>query len=320
MTGGVAHPDTPAVVVERYAFEYGNGTRALRDVSLTACGGEAVGLLGPNGCGKTTLLRAIARAGTRAVAGIDLRDRAERPSLVLDRPVFQPWLSGRANAVALLRMRGLSGEEAAGRVERALSTFGLGDVADRPVSGYSRGTEHRLGLAVGFATEAPCTLLDEPLAGLDPAAREILAAEIRRAASAGRCTILSTHDPEFARGACDRVAFMADGRILAVDRPSAFLETLSMETRVEFDPGVPLREHELRRASDDLPDGVSGPAVEDATVVYRVADPARSLPGLLGAWLGAGLDVRTLRIREPDLRDAYFAITGQRLERAAETR
>ncbi|MDX1396104.1 MAG: ABC transporter ATP-binding protein [Gemmatimonadota bacterium] len=317
MTGDAARPAPAAVVVERYAFEYGDGTRALRDVSLTARAGEAVGLLGPNGCGKTTLLRAIARAGTRPVAGIDLRAISDTPSLVLDRPVFQRSLSGRANAVALLRMRGLSGETAAARAARALARFGLEDVADRPVSGYSRGTDHRLGLAIGFAAEASCTLLDEPLAGLDPAARQRLATEVRGAASAGRCVILSTHDPEFARTACDRVAFMADGRVLAVDRPSVFLDALSLETRIEIDPGAALEDHEIGRVSD-LPDGVSGPTLEETTVVYRVADPARSLPGLLGVWLGAGLDVRMLRIREPDLRDAYFAVTGQRLERAGE--
>ena len=299
------------VRVEGLGFVYPDQTVALRDVCLTADRGAVLGLLGPNGCGKTTLLRAIARAAHRRAPDITLRGD-DPPSLALDRPVFQGWLSGRDNAIALLRLRGEIPTEAARRADEALARFDLDDASQRAVSSYSRGTEHRLGLAIAFAARTDCLLLDEPLAGLDPAARERLGAEVRAAADAGRCVILTTHDPAFAAARCDRVGFMTDGRLLEVDAPSTFVRTLSDEARI--DVSFAAAGHPGGSVLEGLPEGITGVEKDGANLTFRTPHPATSLPGLL-AWLfGEGARVTAVRVREPSLREAYFQVTGQRLE------
>ncbi|MFV1986031.1 MAG: ATP-binding cassette domain-containing protein [Gemmatimonadota bacterium] len=311
MTIAAPSGDQVEVCVSGLGFVYPDRTVALRDVSLAADRGAVLGLLGPNGCGKTTLLRAIARAAHRPTPEIALRGD-NPPSLALDRPVFQGWLSGRDNAIALLRLRGEAPTEASRRADEALARFDLDDASQRAVSSYSRGTEHRLGLAIAFAARANCLLLDEPLAGLDPAARERLGSEVRAAANGGQCVILSTHDPAFAATLCDRVGFMTDGRLLEVDVPSSFVANLSDDARIDisFAPGG----YPGGSVPEELPAGITRVEKDGDHLTFRTPDPATSLPGLLEWLFGAGAHVTAVRVREPSLQEAYFQVTGQRLK------
>jgi len=189
--------------------------------------------------------------------------------------------------------------------------FGLDAVADRPVSTYSRGIAHRLGLAVAFATKAGLVLLDEPLAGLDPAARDQVADVLCACVGAGTTVVLSTHDPNFAAANCDRVAFLADGRLLAVETPSSFIASVGGETRIDIRFGQ--TEAPFERLPPP-PTGIHERARTPGGISLGVEDPPRALPLAL-TWLsGAGVRVSSVDVREPGLREAYFKVTGQRLE------
>jgi ABC-type multidrug transport system ATPase subunit len=298
------------VTVEDLRFAYPDGSVALEGLSLKARRGEILGILGPNGCGKTTLLRAIARSAQRSDHAIMLQSSIP-PSLALDTPIFQGWLSGRDNAISLLRLRGLGPGDAVRQADASMARFGLEDVARRPVSSYSRGNAHRLGLAVAFASDAFCLLLDEPLGGLDPKARDDFARELRTAAGEDRCVVLSTHDPEFAGAHCDRVGFMAGGRLLAVEAPDLFLAEVAGDARIDvaFSPG---RAPEAG-LYDDLPPGIADVSIEVGAASFHAADPSASLPDLLAWLLGAGARVLSVRVREASLRDAYHRVTGEPL-------
>ena len=298
--------------VDGLGFRYPDGTVALEPVRLCVEAGEVVGLLGPNGSGKTTLLRAVARAALRAEGTVRIEpDRAAAVALALDRPVFRDWLSGPANLEALLRLRGLGRDEARRRAERWIERFGLSHVVERPVGAYSRGMTQRLGLACAFAADAGVLLLDEPLAGLDPSARERLVAALGSARAAGAAIVLSTHEPDFATRECDRVAFLSAGRIVALDRPSDLLARISKDTRLVI--GV---RGETIPDPDRLgtpPQGIGGVERAPDGLVLFARDGSAALPAGLGWLLGQGVEIARVEIREPGLRDAYFALTGESL-------
>lgn len=298
----------PQIRVEGLGFRYPDRTPALHDVDLTVARGEVFGLLGPNGCGKTTLLRVLAHAGHREHPAVFLAD-PEPPALALDRPAYQTWLSGEDVLAALLKMRGLAVTRET--VAAALARFDLQEAAGRPLSSYSRGTAQRLQLAVAFASETRCLLLDEPLAGLDPGARERFIDSLRSFSSSGTTVVLTTHDPGFAEAVCHRVGFMAGGKLLAVDTPDSFLQGLDGGGRVEvtFAHGGRPAENAL----GETPPDVSGFNWTDAGVDIQAADPGGALSGALEWLLAGGAKIATISVREPGLRDAYFAVTGRRL-------
>jgi len=291
------------------SFSYRDGTAALREVQLTLERGEIVGLLGPNGCGKTTLLRAIARAADLPNPAVSFA-HSDSVTLALDRPIFRTWLSGRENAIIQLRLRGMDAVEAERESLIWMEHFGLGEAADRKVGAYSRGTVHRLALAISFATRPGLLLLDEPLAGLDPSARARLADLLAESAAMGSTALFSTHDPDFASGHCDRVGFLADGRLLAIDHPASFLEAVAGKTRIDIrftEAGVPW---------DTLPPPPPGIAEHGRSPVrlsLEVEEPESALPLALKWLSAAGARVAGVDVREPDLRDAYFDVTGQPL-------
>lgn len=303
------------VAAEELTYAYPDGSPALRGLSLEVREGERFGLLGPNGSGKSTLLRLVAGTvpnGLRRAAGVDgARDRC----LVPDQPVFRPWLTGTENAVALLRLRGAPAGKAREAAAAWLDRFGLAEDADRPAGTYSSGMRRRLALAAAFAAEARLLLLDEPLAGLDPGGRDILAAALSDHAASGRTTMFSAHDPDFAAAHCDRIAFIAAGRCAAADTPARLLDRVGVRPRVEIRFAAPAAPDPARLG--EPPSGVR-PAVWSAeTVTLEVDDPRRALPDALAWVLRGDAAIAAVDVRTPTLADAFLALTGRPLEEDA---
>lgn len=244
----------------------------------------------------------------------------ERPSgasLAPDRPVFREWLGGLDNATALLRLGGRTPAEARTAASEWLGRFDLAGAAARRVGTYSRGMETRLGLAVAFASGAPALLLDEPLAALDPAGRALLAGALAEARTARRAILLTTHDPSFAERSCDRVGFMRAGRLVAIDTPAALLAALGEHTRIEVTLTDVRAGADAVGATADLdasPGVRAARALDRDRLVLEVDEASEALPAALERLFRAGVGVRSVRVRPPDLGEAYFAITGTRLE------
>lgn len=308
-----------ALRVDGLRFRYPDGTLALEAVDLAVEAGEVVGLLGPNGSGKTTLLRTVARAALHANGSVRIAPEGSGPpALALDRPVFREWLSGSANLEALLRFRGISANRARRRAAAGIEEFGLSDVSGRPVGSYSRGMAHRLELALAFASGTGVILLDEPLAGLDPSARERFVEALGTARARRAAILLSTHEPDFAARVCDRVGFLAAGRLVALEPPADLLARISGDTRLVIGVrgGSPPDPEDL----GPPPEGISAaePGPDGLVLVAREASAA--LPAGLAWLLARGVEIETVEVREPGLRDAYFALTGERLGPPADRR
>jgi heme exporter protein A len=177
------------------------GRRVLKGVTLRAQGGSVVAVTGPNGTGKSTLLKIVAgllrptRGEIRlTVKGTDLSEpglRRRSVGYVAPDLALYPELSGRENLVFFARVRG-GGATIEPQV--ALQTVGLGDRADDPVSVYSSGMRQRLRLALATLFEPPLLLLDEPGLALDAGGVAMLEELIAARKRAGALVLLATND------------------------------------------------------------------------------------------------------------------------------
>jgi iron complex transport system ATP-binding protein len=197
--------------------------RVVEGVSLAVSAGEVVGLVGCNGSGKTTLLRGAlglirsasgeSRIGGEPVGALTLQERAKRVGyLPQERIVGWNLPAWRVAALGVP----LRPPAAARRVAlEALDRAGAAHLADRGVLDLSGGERARVLLARLLATEAPLLILDEPIAGLDPAA-QIHTLDILSAHAADGGAVLATlHDLRAAARHCDRVVVLAQGRVIA---------------------------------------------------------------------------------------------------------
>jgi heme exporter protein A len=204
----------PAIELEGLERSYGERV-ALAGVSVRVEPGQTLAVLGPNGAGKTTLLRVLAgllrpHAGSVRVLGAELPGEAwrlhGRVGYLAHEPLLYRELTGRENLVYQARLHRLNGS----RVDEALAAVGMERRADEPLRELSRGMVQRLAAARAVLHEPPLLLLDEPRAGLDPVAAELLEPLIGR--PSGRTRVLVTHDIEGALAEADVALGLKGGR------------------------------------------------------------------------------------------------------------
>ncbi|QCI69406.1 ABC transporter ATP-binding protein [Phreatobacter stygius] len=216
------------------------GLRVLVDVSFAVGRGETLGLIGPNGAGKTTLFNVITgflspdRGGVR-FAGTDIvgmkPDQRVRAGLVrtFQKSMVFPELSARENIALAARARRGAGyrwrssasvtAEADGAAEALLGRARLGHRADEKVGNLSYGDQRIVDVLISLAMAPKLLLLDEPTAGLARQEAERLV-ELVRNHDDEVAIILIAHDLDIVFGACDRVAVLDLGRLIAIDTPA----------------------------------------------------------------------------------------------------
>jgi len=203
-----------------FTVRYGR-TTALDNVSLRICPGERVAVVGPNGAGKTTLLRALAKNSPAAVV-----PQTIPADLAMTARDFT--MLGRTAHLSAWRAPSKRDVEA---VEKALASVDALTLADRRMDAMSGGERQRLALAMALATEAPCLVLDEPVAHLDFRRRDEFFALLSRL---DKTILMALHEMPFDTGFFTRAILMSSGRIVADGDPGQVLseENLSAAYRV----------------------------------------------------------------------------------------
>jgi ABC-2 type transport system ATP-binding protein len=218
-------------------------TVAVDHLDLTIAPGEVFGLLGPNGAGKTTTIRVLntllpLQEGRIEVGGDDV---ATHPMAARRRLGYVPQqlsiegaLTGRQNVTWFARLFDVPARERAARVDEALASMDLLDVADRKAGTYSGGMIRRLELAQALVNHPPLLVLDEPTVGLDPIARAGVWERVREMQAAyGMTVLLTTHYMDEADELCDTVALMHHGRLQAVGAPTVLRGQIGPEATLE---------------------------------------------------------------------------------------
>ena len=209
-----------AIDVHRLNKRFGD-KHVVKDVSLRVARGEIFGFLGPNGSGKTTSIRMMCGlltpdSGSGTCLGYDIvRDSAQikrRVGYMTQRFSYWEDLSIRENLDFVARVYGMPDRHAT--VARALDGLGLASRADQLTGALSGGWKQRLALAACMLHEPELLLLDEPTAGVDPAARRDFWEELHRLAAQGISVLVSTHYMDEAER-CHKLAYIAYGKLMA---------------------------------------------------------------------------------------------------------
>src|SRR5215831_14809554 len=197
---------------------------AVDHVSLQVEAGEVMGLLGPNGSGKTTILRILTgyllpSSGTARIADVDIVDnalvaRAQVGYVPEDVPLYS-WMGVREFLAFMARLKGLAGEAMTRAVDAGVERLALGDVQRLLIGKLSRGYRQRVAIAQALLGNPDLLILDEPTNGLDP--RQIIEMRGHIRALAGERTVLVTsHILGEIERVADRVAILVEGRLLGV--------------------------------------------------------------------------------------------------------
>jgi ABC-2 type transport system ATP-binding protein len=306
-----------AIVVDDLKKRYGE-VQALDGVSFAVREGEVFGLLGPNGAGKSTTVRVLVTlthpdAGSASVAGRDVRTERNAVRHVIgyvpqDSGVDQ-YGTGRENLLLQGRVQGMSGRALRSRAEELLELVGIADAADRIVKNYSGGMRRRLDIALGLVHRPRVLFLDEPTTGLDPEARVAMWSEVSRLAEAESLTILlTTHYLEEADQLADRLAIVSQGKIVVEGTPAELKAGLQGDAvHVELENGAVDAARSVLSGVGARPEQV----LDGRTIVSRVENGGRALPGIISALERAGIGVASVSLSRPSLDDVYLHFTGR---------
>ncbi|RCW42762.1 ABC-2 type transport system ATP-binding protein [Halopolyspora algeriensis] len=210
-------------------------TTAVADVDLDVPRGAVLGVLGPNGSGKTTTIRMLLgltqpTSGSAELLGHAMPEHAGRAlprvGALVEGPGFHPFLSGRENLLRCAAVEPeLAGAARRGAVEEALERVGLTGAARRGYRGYSLGMKQRLGLAAALLTPRDLVVLDEPTNGLDPAGTREIRRIIADLHAAGTTVLLSSHLLAEVEATCTHVAVLQRGSLLTQGELTSLLES-----------------------------------------------------------------------------------------------
>jgi ABC-2 type transport system ATP-binding protein len=216
-----------AVDIQQLTRRFGALTAVSR-LTLQIARGEVFGLLGPNGSGKTTTIRMLCGLldpsdGTASVAGLDIRAAPERVKMQIgymsQRFGLYEDLTVAENLDFYGGIYGLRGRARADRMAEVVGFLGIGARLGQLAAQLSGGWKQRLALGCALLHRPPVLFLDEPTAGVDPAARRNFWATIHDLARAGTTVLVTTHYMDEAQR-CDRLAMMSLGHLIALGSPA----------------------------------------------------------------------------------------------------
>jgi len=303
------------IVVRDLTKRFGDRT-AVAGLSFEVRPGEVFGFLGPNGAGKTTTVRMLTAmlrptSGTAEVAGVPLAadgiELRRRIGVMPESAGLYLKLSVNDNLAFFAGLHGFAGAAADARIARALAAVGLEERRHDLAGTLSKGLRQRAALARTLIADPEVLFLDEPTAGLDPAASRDVRRLIEELRGSGVTVFLTTHRMEEAERLCDRVAIL-NTRLISVGSPDE-LRSRSFGNAIEVRVREPL--------ADPAPLFTSVPGVQGwsegvpGSYVVECADPDRALPGVARAVVGAGADLLHLGRVSPTLEQVYLQLVRE---------
>ncbi len=281
-----------AIVVTDVEFAYGK-TKAVNGISFELSRGEVLGFLGPNGAGKSTTIKMLIgmlrpQSGSISVLGMDMtrsrEDAQGRIGVCFEEKNLYQELTGCENLEFFARLFGIRKF----RPDEILERVGLADRGKDRVKKYSKGMRQRLMVARALVNTPDVLFLDEPTDGLDPVSARAIRSIVQQEAERGAAVFLTTHDMHEADQLSDRVAFINEGRIVALDTPENLkLEHGTRSVKIRVREGDTVQEHSLPLGS---------------------AEAAEKLREAAG-----NENLMTIHTEEATLEDIFVRMTGRKL-------
>lgn len=292
----------PVIDVRGLTKRY-DSTLVVDNLNLGVRRGEVFGILGANGAGKTTTVECLQglrrpTSGTIRICGLDPSKDSAKLAPMVGSQLQESGLPDRLRVGEALKM---FATERAGPLDNTLEKWGLLEQRRTAFANLSGGQKQRLFVALALLNKPEVVFLDELTQGLDPAARRVVWELIEELRRGGTTVILVTHFVEESEALCDRLAVMANGRVVDVGSPTELIDRRGQQSRMTFStsPGVDVR------SIGALP-GVRSVAVIDGRVEV---DGDRTLIAHVGAWLvGTGNVPADIEVTQPSLEDALLAI------------
>ncbi len=304
-----ASTDKLALNISELTHRYGERV-AIDEVSFEVETGETFALLGPNGSGKTTLFRLLStlmplQEGHVSLFGFDLATQPESVRQQLGVVFQSPSLDKKLRVEENLRhnghLYGLFGKELNLRIDEELERFRLSDRRRDIVEELSGGLQRRAELAQCMLHKPKMLLLDEPSTGLDPAARSDLWQRLEEAKASGVTLLVTTHLLEEA-DRCDRLAILNEGRLAALDTPSALQSSVGGDR-------ITIRSDDIQQLAKKVSETFDlTAAIVDGAVRLETESAEELVPKLYHSLRD---EIEELSVGKPTLEDVFIARTGR---------
>jgi len=302
----------PVIEVEDLVKSY-NGNKAVSGVSFDVEEGEVFGFLGPNGAGKTTTINILCTllnfdSGVARVNGFDCRKQPAKVrssiGLVFQEMTLDNELTAYENLKFHCYMYNMDKRLAEDRIEEILEVVGLSDRGSEVVKKFSGGMKRRLEIARGLLHRPRVLFLDEPTLGLDPQTRSHVWEFIKKLKkSEGNTVFMTTHYMEEAE-ACDRIAIIDYGKIIACARPDELKRSLRGDT-------IYIRTADDARASVEIEEKFSLKAKRtEAGLSLLVPGAEKFIPKLFD---GIETGILAVNLKKPSLEDVFINLTGREI-------
>jgi ABC-2 type transport system ATP-binding protein len=301
------------IIVKNLVKKYGD-FYALNGLSFEVNENEIFGLLGPNGAGKTTLIHILATllkptTGGAVVNGYDVLHNAtkvrESIGVVFQAPSSDDILTGYENLKIHALLYGIPRGIREKRISEVLKLVGLEGRKNDQVKKYSGGMRRRLEIARGLLHHPKVLFLDEPTLGLDPQSRESMWTYIKEIVTEEKVTIiLTTHYMEEADMLCDRIGFISNGNIIALNSPSNLKQEMGGDiVKINFIGDIPSTETFTRF------DFVHKVELEENTAIVYMDEVNSNMHSLIKDLKG----VRSIEYKKPTLNDVFLRLSGDYL-------
>jgi ABC-2 type transport system ATP-binding protein len=293
---------------------------AVDDVSFTVKRGEIFGLLGPNGAGKSTLIRILTTLmkPTSGSAWIDTfevtKDDEKVRSIIGVCPqnsTLDVELTAYDNLSFYGKLVNVDDDHLEARIWDLLKMSGLSDRAYSKVGTFSGGMKRKLEIVRAFIHHPLILFLDEPTIGLDPESRREVWSQISVLNTEKTTIILTTHYMDEAEKLCQRIAFMNQGRLMALDTPDNLKRSMTVGELIEIgvenfnDAVLPMiRSHAL----------VISAVLKDGKLQISANNGSSLLPAVIADFERFGITITTISIRSPSLEDVFLSVTGKNLD------
>lgn len=301
------------IIIKNLVKKYGE-FYALHGLNFEVNENEIFGLLGPNGAGKTTLIHILATLlkpteGYAIVNGFNVLHDATKVrqsiGVVFQAPSSDDMLTGYENLKVHALLYGIPSKKREIRISEVLKLVGLEERKNDQVKKYSGGMRRRLEIARGLLHNPKVFFLDEPTLGLDPQSRDIMWTYIKKIVKEENVTIiLTTHYMEEADTLCDRIGFITNGRIIALDSPLNLKQEIGGDiVKITFTDDI--------HANTDFADFDFVHRVENngnSVIIYM--DEVNSNLHRLVKHLD---DVKSIEYTKPTLNDVFLKLSGDTL-------